>query len=197
MPQLPTMAPQSLKGNVMPYLFRGRLCGLICAECPEPLSSVTVRLYRSRSEQNVTALSVADPKNTANLLTEDAIAAKASSLLAEAVTDDQGVFTITIDETKQSYGGEAFEVDIYCGTVPHRKPTPQPPQPRQLSVTTLQPMWKRTENGFVAAWEYCIPQRIWCWFRGLFGAWTICGTVTVCDTKNAVGGVRVSAFDVD
>lgn len=181
----------------MSYLFRGRLCGLICTECPEPLSGVTVRLYRSRPDQNVTALAAANPKDTVLVLSDADIAAKASSLLAEAVADADGNFTITIDESRQSYAGEAFEVDIYCGTVPHRKPTPQPPQPRQLSVTTLQPMWKRTETGFVAAWEYCIPQRIWCYFRGLYGAWTICGRVTVCDTKAPVGGVRVRAFDVD
>jgi len=32
----------------MAYTFRGNLCGLICPECPEPLSQFTVRLYRNR-----------------------------------------------------------------------------------------------------------------------------------------------------
>src|SRR6267154_6398958 len=32
-----------MEGNV-PYILRGQLCGFICAECPEPLSEVTVRL---------------------------------------------------------------------------------------------------------------------------------------------------------
>lgn len=35
------------------YIFKGSLCGLICPECPEPLSNVKVRLYRLRAEQNV------------------------------------------------------------------------------------------------------------------------------------------------
>ncbi|HEY1299330.1 MAG TPA: hypothetical protein VGF07_02470 [Stellaceae bacterium] len=180
----------------MAYIFKGRLCGYICAECPEPLSGVTVRLYRSRSDQNVTALAAADPKQTLSVLGDAEANAKSSALLAEGTTDAAGTFSISIDEGR-GYRGEAFEIDIYCGTVPHGKPTPQPPQPRQLSITTLQPAWRQVEGGFVAAWEYCIPQRIWCYFRGLFGAWTICGRVTVCDTKNPVGGVRVRAFDVD
>ena len=56
----------------MPYTFRGSLCGYICAECPEPLSNVKVRLYRSRPGQNVTVLAVANPKDTLALLTDEA-----------------------------------------------------------------------------------------------------------------------------
>jgi hypothetical protein len=37
----------------------------------------------------------------------------------------------------------------------------------------LQPKWRETSNGMLYAWEYCIPYRFWCYFRGLFGAWTI------------------------
>ena len=46
----------------MAYIFRGRLCGYICDECPEPLSRVKVRLYRTAEGRNVTALAVADPR---------------------------------------------------------------------------------------------------------------------------------------
>jgi len=42
----------------------------------------------------------------------------------------------------------------------------------------------------LAGWLQCL-------IRSLFGAWTICGRVTVCDTGNPVGGVRGRAFDVD
>jgi hypothetical protein len=43
----------------MSYILRGRLCGFICAQCPEALSDVTVRLYRSGDDRKVTALAVA------------------------------------------------------------------------------------------------------------------------------------------
>ena len=149
----------------MAYVFKGRLCGLICAECREALSEVTIRLYRSRDDQNVTALAVANPKETLKFLSDEEVKAKAGSLLAETKTDADGNFSFTLDEKKQKYGGQAFEVDVYCATVPHRKPSPKSPQPRQFSITTLQPMWRQSEAGFAAAWDYCIPHRFWCHFR--------------------------------
>lgn len=181
---------------MMSYIFKGKLCGLICAECPEPMSDVKVRLYRSHKDQNVTALAVANPKDTFAILTDEMVRAKASSLIAEVQTDAEGNFIFDLGE-KQRYGGEAFEVDVYCGTVPHRKPGPNPPQPLQFSITTLQPMWRQRETGFVAVWDYCLPYRFWCSIRGKFGAWTICGYVRHCATKAPIGGVRVRAFDVD
>ncbi len=179
------------------YIFKGRLCGYICPECPEPLSGVKVRLYRLRGEQNAVALAVASPKDTLAVHSDDEAQAKAKSLLAEAEVDAEGRFTVELSE-KQKYDGEAFEVDLYCGTVPHQKPRRVPPKPRQLSVTTVQPLWRQQEERAVAVWEYCIPHRIWCYFRGLFGAWTICGKVTTCDDKAVpVSNVKVSAFDAD
>ena len=38
------------------YIFKGRLCGFICPECPEPLANLKVRLYRLREEQNAVVL---------------------------------------------------------------------------------------------------------------------------------------------
>ena len=179
----------------MSYIFKGKLCGYICAECPEPLSDITVRLYRNQSNQNVTALAVANPKDTFDVLSDEAIRAKASSLIAEAKTDAEGRYSFTLNE--KQYGGEAFEIDIYCGNVPHRKPSPTPLTPRQATLTTVQPMWRRMENGFVAGWDYCIPNRQWCHFRRLFGAWTICGKVTQCQTGAALSDIKVTAFDTD
>ena len=177
----------------MPYIFRGRLCGYICPECPEPLANVTIKLYRTRQDQNVPALAVANPKDTFRILTDDEIKAKQSALIAEGKTDDQGNFRVVL---AQKYEGEPFEVDVYCGTVPHKKPIPDP-RPLQFTITTLQPMWRRVENDFVFGWDYCIPVRYWCRVRSRFGVWTICGRVTICDTKTPVPGVKVRAFDAD
>ncbi|MGI8915388.1 MAG: hypothetical protein ACR2JY_16665 [Chloroflexota bacterium] len=180
----------------MAYVFRGRLCGYICAECPEPLSRVTVRLYRSRTDQNVTLLAVAEPKDTTVLLTDDAVRSKASSLLAETTTAADGSFTFELGE-KEHYTGGSFEIDVYCGNVPHQIVGPNPPPPRQFSITTLQPLWRPTEGGSSWGWEYCVPARFWCEFRELFGARVICGRVTTCDTQSPVAGLTVTAFDAD
>lgn len=181
----------------MAYILRGKLCGFICSECPEPLSNVIVRLYRSRDAQNVTALAVANPKETFAILTEEQVKAKASALIAEAKTDEAGNFTFELSD-KESYNGEAFEVDVYCGTVPRLKPGPQPPTPLQFTITTLQPRWRQTERDFLAVWDYCLPYRFWCLVRGRFGAWTICGRLRTCAApQTPIAGATVRAFDAD
>lgn len=180
----------------MIYIFKGRLCGYICVDCPEPFSNLKVRLYRS-SDRAMTARAVAKPKDTFAILSDDQVKEKASSLIAETETDAEGNFTFTLDE-KQRYEGGAFEVDVYCETVPRRKRTSKPPTPLQFSITTLQPEWRRTENGAIAAWDYCLPFRYWCLVRGRFGAWTICGRLTTCGRDPLpVPGATVSAFDAD
>lgn len=180
----------------MLYVFRGRLCGLICDECPEPLSDVVVRLYRPADDPHLAARAVADPKDTLAVLTDEMVKAKAARLFAEATTDGEGNFVFELGE-KQDYRGGAFEIDVYCGSVPRRKPGPRPPQPRQLTITTLQPLWRETGQDLRWGWEYCLPYRFWCGVRALFDAWTICGRVVDCQTKLAIAGVKVSAFDAD
>src|SRR5205823_10382551 len=105
----------------MAYIFRGRLCGYICEECWEPISRVKVRLYRVREDQNTIARAVASPKDTFSILDEAQVREKESLLIAEADTDDAGNFSFSLGDD-QKYGGEAFEVDVYCGTVPPHLP---------------------------------------------------------------------------
>ena len=178
----------------MTYLFKGSLCGYICAECPEPLANLKVRLYRVDKERNVAALAVANPKETFAILADSQIKEKESRLLAEAETDNKGNFTV---ELGKNYAGEAFEVDVYCGSVPRQKIGKKPPKPRQFTITTLQPRYRKTEHGFIAVWDYCLPYRFWCAILALFDVWTICGRVLDCETKRPVAGVKVNAFDAD
>ena len=179
------------------YIFKGRLCGFICNDCPEPLSKLMVRIYRLRSEQNVTALAVANPKDTLAVLSDQEVSDKNKMLIAEVETDAEGRFVFDLGK-QGNYNGEAFELDVYCGTVPRLKPGRVPPKPRQFSVTTIQPMWRQREEAAIAVWEYCIPTRFWCYFRGLFGAWTICGRLTTCAAPHTpLVGAKVSAFDAD
>jgi hypothetical protein len=178
------------------YSFHGNLRGVLCGECSEPLSGVKVRLYRLRSDQDVTRLAVAEPKDTFRVLTAEEIDAKLERLIAEVDTDDKGGFVVRFDEGSR-YGGGAFEIDVYCGTVPHRFPVPPPKGPVQFSITTVQPQWRERKEVRVAVWEHALSQRFWCFIRSLFDAWTICGRVTVCGTQRPAAGVRVLAFDRD
>jgi hypothetical protein len=185
--------------NIMSYVFKGNLCGLLCGDCQEPISEGLVRLYRNRPDQNVTALAVADPDDTFTVLSDEQVRAKEAMLIAETKTDADGSFTFNLGR-EQKYNGEAFEIDVYCGTVPHRKPARKPPKPRQFSITTVQPSWRTArekEDDFFSVWRYCIPYRFWCYFRGLFDAWVICGHLTSCQDHAPIPGATVSAFDVD
>jgi hypothetical protein len=166
-------------------------------ECLEALSEVTVRIYKHRKDQNATALAVADPGLTLGVVSDDQVKAKSSYLIAETTTDAQGNFTFDLGD-KQKYAGEAFEIDVYCTTVPRRKEGRKKVTPRQFTVTTLQPLWKQIGDGeFIAGWEYCLPPRFWCYIRGLFDAWVICGHLTTCDGGAPIPGAVVRAFDVD
>src|SRR5260370_13550475 len=153
----------------------------LCAECPELLSNVGVRLYRNRTAQAVTILAVAQPKDTAALLTDEIVQQKESSLLADTETDSEGRFSFELGEN-ENYHGEAFEVDVYCATVPHQKIGSNPPPPRQFTITTLQPLWRESDAGFLWVLDYCLSARFWCAIRALFGTQVICGQVTLCGT---------------
>lgn len=181
----------------MSYIFRGFLCGRLCSDCVEPLSQATILLYRVRDQKQVAALAVANPKDTFAVLDAEAIESKAGALLAEIRSDDAGNFEVVLGD-KQDYEGEAFEIDVRLSNVPrYGKEAPDRSEPVQFTVTTVQPQWRETENGLVAAWRYCLPYRFWCAVRALFDAWVICGQVVDCETQLPVPGVKVTAFDAD
>jgi len=145
------------------FELRGRLSGILCGDCREDLSGVTVRLYRNRPDQPVIGLAVADPKVTLALLDDAGVEAKAASLIAQTETEEDGSFSSQLG-ADQNYDGGPFEIDVYCGTVPHRKPSPTPPNPLQFSITTLQPMWKQTETGSAPCTVKAIGYSIDCEF---------------------------------
>jgi hypothetical protein len=180
----------------MTYTFKGTLHGALCRNCVEPLAGLTLELYRvARIDPRTTALAVAAAKDTFGPVDDDSAAAKAGRLLGRATIGDDGGFAIVIDD--KTYAGEPFEIDLWCPTVPRLKPGPKPPRPLRFTITVHQPAWRDVQGQATAAWSYTIPFRAWCGVRGRFGAWTICGQVSVCDSQQPLGGVRVKAFDVD
>lgn len=182
----------------MQYIFRGKLRGIICPDCIENLSGVTVRLYRPPKPDEALVLATANPKGTFRLLEQADTDGKADLLIAEVRTDDDGNFVFKLGK-EQSYQGKAFEIDAYFETVPGQKEQKQTPPPRQITITTLQPQWMQKEDALEAIWDYTIPQRFWCLLRSKFNAWVICGHVFDCQQKPPfpIQGVKVIAFDRD
>ncbi len=178
----------------MIYQFKGKLCGYLCSQCSEPLANVNVRLYRVDREQNIEIATALNPKDSFTILDDQLVQDKASRLFAETVTDNEGNFIFRLGE---NYRGEAFEVDVYCASVPRQKIGKTPPKPLQFTITTLQPSYEESENGFVAVWEYCLPYRYWCAILAKFDVWTICGKILDCQTRRPIAGLKVLAFDTD
>lgn len=180
----------------MSYFFRGNLRGFLCSDCYDYLSGVNVRLYRPLTDNDLTLRATLAEKETFHRLDEDELRSREGRLLAEAVTDEKGNFSFELNE--KEYQGGAFDIDFECGTPPVKLPLPpRPTPPVQFHITTLQPAWRRSENGFIAGWQYAVPSRFWCYILSLFDIWTICGRVVDCETKKPVPGVLVRAFDSD
>lgn len=183
------------------YQVKGNLRGYLCNKCQENLSGLVIRLYKTQPEQRVTAMAVANPKETFRELTAEEVEAKRAFLLAETKTDEAGNFTVTL--SGEQYGGEAFDIDFECGTVPFHIPPKRRGNPVfNFALTTIQPQWRETigqqeSRALIYTWEYAIPAKWWCPIRARFGAYAICGQVTDCETKTPLGGLKVSAFDVD
>lgn len=173
----------------MSYVFRGSLRGALCENCSEVPAGSTIRLYRHTPGVN--------SSDILTVLTDDQIQAKASLLIAETTVNSNGNFSFRLDRA-QKYKGEAFEIDLYCATVPYRRPSHTPPKPRQFSIATLQPVWELVrEDEYLAAWQYEIPYSFWSYFRGLFDAWVICGRLTARRDQSPIAGATISAFDVN
>ena len=190
----------------MAFIVKGNLLGYLCDDCFEAVSNVQIRIYSPESEQNLAAAAVAATKNTFKALTDKQVEAKSNRLIAEGATDLAGNFEVTIGG---NYIGGAFDIDFYCGTVPRFPPKPKLDfPPRQFHLTTLFPQWKEVGGGlndraiaatdYVFGWKYALPTKFWCFIRGYyFDAWTICGHLTNCQTKEPLVGVDVFAYDAD
>ncbi len=180
----------------MSFQLKGALFGALCDDgCTEALAGAEVRLYLAKGD-HVSDAAAAAEKDTFHVLEEGA--RDGDEPLGVGTVGADGSFTVEVrvdTEQGKSYGGEAVDVDVYCGTVP--RPRVDPHGPVQFTITTLQPQWRESENGNVAAWSYTIPSRFWCFILGLFGIWTICGRLTTCADKTPIPGATVKAFDAD
>jgi hypothetical protein len=178
----------------MSHIIEGRLRGLLCSDCPEPLSGVTLRLYQARRGDDAPPAQD-DSKRDFAVLAEDAVREKSQHLVGEGRTDEQGAFRIEIPDGA-GYQGGALEVDLLVAGVPRQAGKPGR-DPVQVNVATIRPDWAGGERGRTFHWDHDLAYRLWCWLRGLFDAWVICGRVRSCGGGEPIAGATVSAFDVD
>jgi hypothetical protein len=185
----------------MSFTLRGVLSASICEDCLISLEGATVRAYATLPDQGVAARAAADPRHTFRIFRrgagdQGAPEAAHGPLLGEAIIAADGSYAV---ELGGSYGGDAVDIDLYCGTLSGHVP----PRPGQVALTTVQPAWRVTGAGDagasteVAAFDYALPPRLSCAMLGELGLWVICGRVTVCGTDQVVGGATVYAFDRD
>jgi hypothetical protein len=116
------------------------------------------------------------------------------TLIASVEIGPGGRYSIEIGS--DGYDGGPVEVDLYCGTVPRPKIYPRA-GPGSSRSRRCSRGWRPTYQDLVAAWDYCIPRRFWCYILSLFGVWPICGRLRTCDEGTPIPGATVSAFDVD
>lgn len=186
----------------MKYTLKGNLHGAICADHLMPVSNTTVRLYRYVGNANeATALTAAQAKETFQHIDEKGIEAKKKHLLAETKTDKAGNYSFTIDSNKNNYNGEVVEFDVHYSKIPdygqEDTKAPRKFKPFQVTLNVLQPRWRETNTGLVAAWNYRISHKLWCAILAWLDIWVICGIVLNCKSQQPLAGIDVTAMDDD
>ncbi|WP_299436278.1 hypothetical protein [uncultured Aquimarina sp.] len=179
----------------MSFILKGNLSARICRDCKEPLIGSTIRFYQVENLEIGVVGVAANPKKTLEVLGDTVIKAKSKLLLAEAEIDEKGNYETVLDDSYQDYGGPLV-IDVLTKRVPNQKSEDR--EPIQFTITTVQPEWREVDNDLIFAWKYCINSRFWCFIRGLFDAWVICGRLLSClDEKTPIPGVKVIALDAD
>ncbi len=182
----------------MNYIIKGNLRGLLCSDCELPVAGTSVKVYRPSDQQNETRLAVADPKQTFHQVTGEELKAKERLFITQADVQENGDFAIEIDGAKSGYEGGSIDVDWYCGNVPFKIPLPKNEPLLQFHITTLQPLYKSSqENARYARFDYKIDSKWFCRILTLLDIWVVCGYVNDCETQKPIPGVKVFAYDVD
>jgi len=177
------------------YIFEGRIRALVCDHCWDAVGGSQVILYRHRTDQNLDELVAARSKHTFSVLSEDAVEAKESSVIARATTDADGSFRIEIGD-EVDYDGGPFEVDVRLDGVPGANGGTH--ESVQLTLASVQPAWRQGDDVMVAdPWHHMISARFWCAILARYDVWVVCGRVVSTGTQTGLQGMKVRAFDRD
>ena len=186
----------------MNYTLKGRLHTAICDGHEQAVSYTKVRLYSLQREVNeATAYTAAQSKEIIQVFDEKEIKARKKELLAETTTDENGNYEFNFDGTKIDYSGGVIAITLFYDEIPEygQEGTTLPKRFKQFEVlmNVIQPKWRETNNGLVAAWNYRILKRVWCYILARLDIWVICGTLTNCESQIPLNGIEVIAMDDD
>ncbi|MGW6027400.1 NHL domain-containing protein [Streptomyces sp. NPDC055099] len=170
----------------MIYRLTGTVEGLLGVECREALAGSTVQLFTPAQGVQVRFA----------LLSKGQVRERKARLLASAVLDDAGRFSMDLPEGDAGYDGGPVEVGLRA-IVPEdagRKPTAA-----ECALLTFTPSWQQTDDSMVGecVWQYALPAPDWARVRERLGAYVIAGRLSARDGMAPLAGVRVAAFDVD
>ena len=181
----------------MSYIIKGSLKGAFCNDCIHPVVNTSIKVYKPVSNDTTTALVAASVKETFHQVSDEELKSKQKLLLGEGSLNQDGEFEVTINE--KGYDGGAVDIDWYCGNGPIPiEPRPKKEQNLQFHITTIQPMWRTSnDQNSIAPFSYVIPSKWFCQILRLFDMWIVCGTITDCETGKPVSGVNVFVYDVD
>ncbi|MEM9952864.1 MAG: hypothetical protein AAF846_14750 [Chloroflexota bacterium] len=186
----------------MQYTLQGLIRGLLCntLQVVEYPTDSLIRVYRPNPSDDLQGRINANPKQTLAVLSDEALSNRRSNLLAEARVDDEGRFSIVMDDAQVKYDGGALDIDLYLERVPNQKDEGASSSPVQVHITTIQPKWRETNNGATSVFNYTFSEASWCALRRRFGAWVILGRVGICENGRVTQGVpnlSITAFDQD
>ena len=180
----------------MNYILKGTLNALAWEDCIESLPNVIVKIYDVKDRANLDDLLIKGKKSILVLDSEEMQHEKEKHLLGEGLTNINGNFEIGLDTEK--YHGGAFEIAIYCASVPGQKNGTDHHKSIEFVVATLLPTWEVTQGIMISHWNYELPFGFWRYILSLFDVWVIYGKVVSSrNPKIPIIGVEVTAHDAD
>ncbi|MEC5144583.1 hypothetical protein [Chitinophaga sp. 212800010-3] len=173
----------------MSYLLIGNISALISNDCVEPLVNARIRVYLPAVRRN-DLNGMAGIFNDMRALSAREVLMKADQLLAEAVLDEKGNFSLLWDEVHLFT--EELEVDLCLDRLPGSNGILQA---RNFHLSRLMLPWKRHSNGYVGAYAYVIPAAIWRSIYARAGAWVIAGVVKHRSDVEGRAQLKVEAYN--
>lgn len=174
----------------MSYLLFGNISALICEDCIEPLAHARIRIYLPDEEY------VADETDRGIFqdlwrLSKRDVAAKSDRLVAEAMLDEHGKFSVSWEGLHLFT--EPLEIDICLRSVQGRNG--QQSEWSQYRLSTVVPHWKRDKDKHIGAFAFVVPSDQWNAIRGDFSEWVITGAVKELESMQGMPALRIEAYN--